>query len=138
MLACRERFPLSEIFLSHWSSSRHGRGRKGSSECNTTILPTWFLSTRVACAGSSVCLGQLQDAVDDLAQDAFVVAYERIETLQHPEEAGPWLRSIARNLVRNELRKSMRRRRIVDIRLTEAMLAESDEPIAMDGDAGGA
>ncbi|WDQ15528.1 sigma-70 family RNA polymerase sigma factor [Rhodopirellula sp. P2] len=74
-------------------------------------------------------LGALPDAVDDLAQDAFVVAYERIETLEDIDDAGPWLRSIARNLVRNELRKTSRRRRVVNASLSEAMLAMSDEPI---------
>lgn len=72
-------------------------------------------------------LGASPDAVDDLAQDAFVVAYDRLETLRDRGEAGPWLRAIARNLVRNELRKSSRRRRIVNAQLTEAMLLESTE-----------
>ncbi|ELP31349.1 sigma-70 family RNA polymerase sigma factor [Rhodopirellula baltica] len=74
-------------------------------------------------------LGAMPDAVDDLAQDAFVVAYERIDTLDDMDNAGPWLRSIARNLVRNELRKSSRRRRVVNASLSEAMLAMSDEPV---------
>ncbi|WP_442511169.1 sigma-70 family RNA polymerase sigma factor [Novipirellula sp. SH528] len=74
-------------------------------------------------------LGAMPDAVDDLAQDAFVVAYERIDTLEDFDQAGPWLRSIARNLVRNELRKSSRRRRVVNASISEAMLAMSDEPV---------
>lgn len=72
-------------------------------------------------------LGVVPAAVDDLAQDAFVVAYERRDMLDDPDGAGPWLRSIARNLVRNEMRKSARRRRVVNATLTEAMLAESSE-----------
>jgi RNA polymerase sigma factor (sigma-70 family) len=74
-------------------------------------------------------LGALPDSVDDLAQDAFVVAYERIDTLEDFDQAGPWLRSIARNLVRNELRKSSRQRRVVNASISEAMLAVSDEPV---------
>ena len=72
-------------------------------------------------------LGVMPNAVDDLAQDTFVIAYERRELLKEIGQAGPWLRAIARNLVRNELRKSRRRRRIVNVDLTEAMLAESTE-----------
>lgn len=74
-------------------------------------------------------LGMTPDAVDDLAQDAFVVAYERFEMLDDLEQAGPWLRSIARNLVRNELRKSTRRRRIVNASLSEVMLAVPDDSL---------
>ncbi len=74
-------------------------------------------------------LGALPDAVDDLAQDAFVVAYERFEMLDDVDQAGPWLRAIARNLVRNELRKSTRRRRVVNVSLSEAMLAVPDESL---------
>lgn len=72
-------------------------------------------------------LGVVPAAVDDLAQDAFVVAYERRDMLDDPDGAGPWLRAIARNVVRNELRKSARRRRVVNATLTEAMLGESLE-----------
>ncbi len=74
-------------------------------------------------------LGATPDAVDDLAQDAFVIAYERLETLDDEDQAGPWLRSIARNLVRNESRKSVRRRRVVSTSLSEVMMDVSDESI---------
>lgn len=74
-------------------------------------------------------LGATPDAVDDLAQDAFVVAYERLEMLEDEEQAGPWLRSIARNLVRNEARKSSRRRRVVNVSLSNTMLDLVDESV---------
>ena len=72
-------------------------------------------------------LGVKPDAVDDIAQDAFVIAYQRRHLLEDPEDAGPWLRTIARNLVRNELRKSARRSRIVNAQLTEVALADSSQ-----------
>lgn len=75
-------------------------------------------------------LGATPDAVDDLAQDVFVIAYERIEMLEDLDESGPWLRAIARNLVRNEMRKSTRRRRLVSSSITEVMLAVAEEPVA--------
>ncbi|QDS89657.1 RNA polymerase sigma factor [Rosistilla ulvae] len=73
-------------------------------------------------------LGAAPDAVDDLAQDVFVIAYERLEMLEDIDQAGPWLRAIARNLVRNESRKSTRRRRVVNTSLTDVMLGLADEP----------
>jgi len=75
-------------------------------------------------------LGVRPDAVDDIAQDAFVVAYQRRHLLEDLEDAGPWLRTIARNLVRNELRKSARRSRIVNAQLTESALADTRHQIS--------
>jgi RNA polymerase sigma-70 factor (ECF subfamily) len=71
-------------------------------------------------------LGVAPDAVDDLAQDVFVVAYQRWETLDDPENTAKWLRGIARNLVRNELKKQSRRRRILNTVLTEKLLEVDD------------
>lgn len=60
--------------------------------------------------------------VDDLAQEAFLVAYRKWDELDNPENAGPWLRRIARNLVMNELTKSGRRQRLIDENLTTLLL----------------
>ena len=51
-------------------------------------------------------LGVRMDWVDDLAQDAFVVAHGELDNFDQERDFGKWLRGIARNLVRNELRKS--------------------------------
>ena len=37
---------------------------------------------------------------EDIAQDAFLLAYERLATLRRPQDFGPWVRAIARNLSR--------------------------------------
>jgi RNA polymerase sigma-70 factor, ECF subfamily len=45
---------------------------------------------------------------EDLVQQAFVNAYLKLETYDTAADFGVWLRTIARNLVRNELRRSSR------------------------------
>ena len=52
-------------------------------------------------------------AVDDLAQEAFVVAFRRLDDLDPALPAGPWLRGIARNLVMNHHRSVARRERVI-------------------------
>ena len=63
--------------------------------------------------------------VDDVAQEAFIVAYNRLEEFDQGRDFGPWLRGIARNLVINERRKSARRKRILSDNLTDVLLASS-------------
>lgn len=67
--------------------------------------------------------------VDDLAQDAFVVAYREMDSYDPDRDFGKWLRGIARNLVRNELRKQGRHRRILHESLSQHLLdlAEKEE-----------
>ena len=67
--------------------------------------------------------------VDDLAQDTFVVAYREMDSYDPARDFGKWLRGIARNLVRNELRKQGRHRRILHESLSQHLLnlAENKE-----------
>ena len=60
--------------------------------------------------------------VDDLAQDAFIVAYREMDSYNPDRDFGKWLRGIARNLVRNELRKQGRHRRILHESLSQHLL----------------
>ena len=61
--------------------------------------------------------------VDDVAQDAFLIAYRKWPSLEGDlENPGAWLRSIARNVVQNELAKQNRRRRLMDENLTTLLL----------------
>jgi RNA polymerase sigma-70 factor (ECF subfamily) len=72
-------------------------------------------------------LGVNPSWVDDVAQDAFLVAYRRWEEFDEVENPGAWLRSIARNLVLNETAKLHRRQRLLDENLTTLLLdAEHD------------
>ena len=74
-------------------------------------------------------LGVEPDWVDDLAQDAFVVAFREMDSYDPVCDFGKWLRGIARNLVRNELRKQGRRRRILHEGLSQHLVefAENEE-----------
>ncbi len=67
--------------------------------------------------------------VDDLAQEAFLVAYRKWDELDSAANAGPWLRRIARNLVMNEISKSGRRQRLLDENLTTLLLDASPTEI---------
>ena len=73
--------------------------------------------------------------VDDVAQEAFIVAYNRLDEFDRSRDFGAWLRGIARNLVINERRKDARRKRILSDNLTEVLIASSsandDEPEEM-------
>ena len=55
-------------------------------------------------------LGVRPESVDDIAQETFVVAYKKLTMFERGTNFGAWLRTIARNLVRNELRRQGRRR----------------------------
>ena len=62
--------------------------------------------------------------VDDLAQETFLVAYRRWDTLVPGSDAGKWLRGIARHLVANERRKGARRARLLPLALAEVLARE--------------
>lgn len=46
------------------------------------------------------------DAADDVCQDAFVYAIERIDDCRHPDRFGAWLSQIVRSRSRNHIRDS--------------------------------
>jgi RNA polymerase sigma-70 factor (ECF subfamily) len=48
------------------------------------------------------------DLADDLAQRAFVRAYQNLSTLKDRSSFAPWLRSIARNVAINDLKRRAR------------------------------
>ena len=91
---------------------------------------------RVRCFVRS--LGVDPDWVDDLAQEAFLAAYRDWDSFDGSRDFGRWIRGIAANLVRNEIRKDARRRRILHTELSELFLrhlpepAERSEPLAVD------
>jgi RNA polymerase sigma-70 factor (ECF subfamily) len=74
-------------------------------------------------------LGVDPDWVDDLAQEAFLAAYRDWDRFDTARDFGRWVRSIAANLVRNEVRKDARRRRILHTELTELLLSRRREPV---------
>lgn len=67
-------------------------------------------------------LGVAPDWVDDLAQESFLVAWRERDSFDHQRDLGKWLRGIARNLVRNELRKRKRQERLLHQGLAELLV----------------
>src|SRR5881628_2127567 len=67
-------------------------------------------------------LGVEADWVDDLAQETFVVAFQKQQQFENGKDFGKWLRGIARNLVANERRKEARRARILNGPLTDYLV----------------
>lgn len=53
-------------------------------------------------------------ASEDIAQEAFLSAWQHLKRLQNPDSFLPWLRQITRNLARDHLRAKSRRPRSVD------------------------
>ena len=72
-------------------------------------------------------LGVPHDSVDDLAQDVFLTAYRELDRFDVDRDIGKWLRGIARNSVRNELRKNARRKKIQHESLTDHLIAMAEE-----------
>lgn len=71
-------------------------------------------------------LGVKSEWVDDLAQETFVVAYQRMDDYCGDRDFAKWVRGIAFKLVLNERRKNARRKRIMSENLTDIMLDRSD------------
>ena len=77
-------------------------------------------------------LGADEIWVDDIAQEAFVVAYRRQDDFRADADFGKWLRGIARHLVANERRKSARHSRLLQAAVVDALAppdtADAREP----------
>lgn len=65
-------------------------------------------------------------ASEDIAQDAFLCAWEQLKRLQNPASFLPWLRQIARNLARDHLRA--RRHRPLDGDTADLAIALAADP----------
>jgi RNA polymerase sigma-70 factor, ECF subfamily len=72
-------------------------------------------------------LGADEAWVDDLAQEAFIVAYRRLDQFESGTDFGKWLRSIARFLVVNERRKEIRRSRLLPFAIVDVLLEYEPE-----------
>jgi RNA polymerase sigma-70 factor (ECF subfamily) len=77
-------------------------------------------------------LGVRAEAVDDVAQDALVLAWQKLAEFEPGGEFGAWVVQIARRLVANERRKEARRSRILAGEVTDLLLQlapEADAPL---------
>lgn len=72
-------------------------------------------------------LGADEAWVDDLAQEAFIVAYRRLDEFEPGTDFGKWLRAIARYLVANERRKELRHARLLPFAVVDALLEHEPE-----------
>lgn len=83
-----------------------------------------------ACQNSvtSIALAMVRDvhASEDIAQEAFLSAWQNIRKLQNPSSFLPWLRQITRNLANDHLRSRQRQPRGVDD--VEAAIAAAADP----------
>ena len=82
------------------------------------------LVTRHWLGAFKVAMSFLRDAdeAEDVAQDAFLKAFERVHALGPPYAFGPWIRQIATNIARN---RCMRRSPTLPLDSTEGTAAES-------------
>jgi RNA polymerase sigma-70 factor (ECF subfamily) len=64
-------------------------------------------------------------AAEDVVAETFLVAWRRIDAV--PAHELPWLLTVARNVVSNQTRGELRRRRLT-LRLTREFEAAADEP----------
>lgn len=71
-------------------------------------------------------LGARSDWVDDLAQEAFVIAYQQLTDFNQDRDMGNWMRGIARHLVANECRRQARAHRFIYGPLTDYLIQQQD------------
>ena len=67
-------------------------------------------------------LGVDSDWVDDIAQEACLTAFRQWQSFDQTRDFGKWVRGIAANIVRNEVRKDRRRQRIMQSELADILL----------------
>lgn len=83
-------------------------------------------------------LGLRAEAVDDVAQEAFVVAFQKLQSFERGTNFGAWVRTIARFLVSKELRREERRQRLLGEQLTELLTSGEHPGELASADAAGA
>jgi RNA polymerase sigma-70 factor (ECF subfamily) len=82
------------------------RVRRGETHLYADLVRRYRLPVR------RVALLMLADKVvtENVVQQTFINAYERLDDFRRGEDFGSWVKAIARNLVRDELKKSSRER----------------------------
>lgn len=74
-------------------------------------------------------LGVRAEAVDDVAQECFILALDKLPQFERGTDFGAWVRGMARRLVMNLLRKEQRRQLILSDAVTQFMAdAAENEP----------
>jgi RNA polymerase sigma-70 factor (ECF subfamily) len=73
-------------------------------------------------------LGVPSSDAEDVTQEVFMIAHQRLTTLQHQESARSWLFGIARRVAANHVRKIKRRRTDSVLPIEELSAATSGDP----------
>src|SRR5271170_3170283 len=81
-----------------------GQSLSGNREAFGAIVARY---QSLVCSLAFSATGSLSQS-EDLAQETFVAAWEKLSELREPEKLRAWLCGIARNLINNSLRKSGR------------------------------
>ena len=86
----------------------------------------WFISQvgqhQARLRASIRALGVRAEAVDDFAQDTFLLAWQKIAEFGSDGDFGAWVAQIARRLIANERRKDARRSRLLAGEVTDLLL----------------
>jgi RNA polymerase sigma-70 factor (ECF subfamily) len=78
-------------------------------------------------------LGVRAESVDDIAQDALIIALQKLNEFDRSGDFGAWIRQIAKRLVANERRKESRRQRLLSEHVTDLLLEMGDAEITSIG-----
>lgn len=111
---------------------------QGNNEAFRKIVREYSLSLRSYIAA----LVHSLDAVDDLAQEVFIVAFSKLRDFRRGDDFGYWLRGIARNKVYKHFRSSARRQKamkqffervseMTEARLEHAVAGDSSDSIGV-------
>jgi RNA polymerase sigma-70 factor (ECF subfamily) len=76
----------------------------------------------------AVCIGILGNTADsdDISQEAFVKGFSSIGSLRSGSSFGPWITHIARNLCRDHIRVSARRRELIAEHMNDPQPGDAD------------
>jgi RNA polymerase sigma-70 factor (ECF subfamily) len=88
----------------------------------TSEFEAWVREHHAGLRAFIRALGADEAWVDDLAQEAFIVAYRRFHEFEPGTDFGKWLRGIARRLLANERRKEARHSRLLPFAVADMLL----------------
>ncbi len=96
----------------------------------TTDTQSWFLEQvereHIRLRAYIRSMGVRAEEVDDLAQEVFLLSWEKIEEISREGHFGGWVRQVARRLIANERRKDSRRSRLLSDHITDLLLDHDD------------
>ena len=95
------------------------RVRRGDRAAAEALAQRWLR----ACRAVALAVTRDEADADDVSQDAFVAAIERIDQCRDPHRFGPWLMQIARNRAHDQLRA--RGRPVLSLEGMEIVSAEA-------------